>query len=44
LLLKQLAFNIEAKVVIAPDADFSMPSGTKLGEFDSTSFFMTFGV
>lgn len=43
-LLKQLALNVEAKGVIAPDADFRSPSGIKLGTFDPTSFSMTFGV
>jgi hypothetical protein len=43
-LLKQLAFNVETKGVIAPDADFRSPSGTKLGDLDPTSFSLTFGV
>ena len=43
-LTKQLAFNLEAKGVIAPDADFRSPGGIKLGTVDPTSFSLTFGV
>lgn len=43
-LLKQLACNVEAKGIIAPDADIRSPGGVKLGDFDPTNFSMTFGV
>ncbi len=43
-LMKQLAVNVEARGVIAPNADFRAPSGAKLGDFDPTSFSLLFGV
>jgi outer membrane protein len=42
-LMKQLAFNSELKLVLAPDADMSV-NGRKFGNFDPSSFSMTFGV
>jgi outer membrane protein len=42
--LRQLACNVEAKGILAPDADFRSPGGAKLGDFDPTNFSMTFGV
>jgi len=43
-LLKQLAVTAEAKGVFAGDADIHGPGGGKIGDFDPTSFSMTFGV
>ena len=43
-LQKQLAVTAEMKGVLAPDADIKGPGGAKIGEFDPTSFSMTFGV
>jgi outer membrane protein len=40
---RDLAATAEMKVVIAPDADINNSSG-KVGNFDPTSFSMTFGV
>ena len=42
-LMKQLALTSEIKGVIAPNADIK-ESGFKVGEFDPSSFSMTFGV
>jgi outer membrane protein len=41
---KQLALSAEAKGVFAGDADIHGPGGGKTGDFDPTSFSMTFGV
>lgn len=41
-LQKQLALTAEIKGVIAPDADIKL-GGVKVGDFDPTSFSMTFG-
>jgi len=43
-LQKQLAVTAEAKGVFAGDADIRGPGGAKVGDFDPTSFSMTFGV
>ena len=40
---KQLAVTAEMKGVLAPDADITV-SGLKVGNFDPTSFSMTFGI
>ena len=40
---KQIALTAEAKLVLAPDADISEPSG-KRGNFDPSSFSTLFGV
>ena len=42
-LMKQLALTSEVKGVLAPNADIK-ESGFKVGEFDPSSFSMTFGV
>ena len=41
--IKQLALTGEAKILLAPDADLRV-GGTKVGNFDPSSFSMTFGV
>ncbi|HEY6009153.1 MAG TPA: OmpW family outer membrane protein [Geobacteraceae bacterium] len=41
-IMKQLALTTELKGVIAPDADISF-AGLKVGNYDPTSFSMTFG-
>lgn len=42
--LKQLALTTELKGVLAPNADITNPAnGTKIGNFDPSSFSMTFG-
>ncbi|HET6418699.1 MAG TPA: outer membrane beta-barrel protein [Geobacteraceae bacterium] len=41
-LMKQLALTAEMKGVVAPDADINS-GGTKIGNYDPTSFSMTFG-
>ncbi len=43
-LQKQLAVTAEMKGVIAPDTDIKDAFGRKIGDFDPTSFSMTFGV
>jgi len=43
-LRKQIALTAELKGVLAPNADIKSPSGFKVGDFDPTSFSMTFGV
>jgi outer membrane protein len=40
---RQLALTLEAKIVVAPDADISGPTGSR-GSFDPTSIATTFGV
>jgi outer membrane protein len=40
---KQLALTAEVKGVLAPNADIKSAGGIKAGEFDPTSFSMTFG-
>lgn len=42
-IMKQLALNVEARVVIAPEADIKT-SGIKVGNFDPSGFSTTFGV
>ncbi len=42
-LLKQLALTTELKGVLAPEADINF-GGEKIGNYDPTSFAMTFGV
>lgn len=42
-IMKQLALNAEAKLVVAPDADIKGPSG-KVGNLDPNSISTTFGV
>jgi outer membrane protein len=42
-LMRQLALNTELKGLLAPNADIKF-EGTKIGNYDPTSFSMTFGV
>ena len=42
-IMKQLALNAEAKLVVAPDADIKDPSG-KVGNLDPNSISTTFGI
>lgn len=42
-IMKQLALNVEARAVIAPEADIKR-GGIKVGNFDPSSFSTTFGV
>jgi outer membrane protein len=41
--MKQMAFNTELKLLVAPDVDMN-DRGTKFGNYDPSSFSMTFGV
>jgi outer membrane protein len=43
-LTKNLALNSELKFVVAPNADITTFGGLKVGNFDPSSFSMTFGV
>jgi outer membrane protein len=43
-LTKNLALNTELKFVVAPNADITTFGGVKVGNFDPSSFSMTFGV
>jgi outer membrane protein len=43
-LTKNLALNSELKFVVAPNADITTYGGVKIGNFDPSSFSMTFGV
>lgn len=43
-LTKNLALNSELKFVVAPNADITTFGGVKIGNFDPSSFSMTFGV